>query len=135
MIKPAIMQGSRCRTNRHAHASQVAGLNTSAAAASPPLFTGDSGGVGNLMAHGMASSDNLAGLGQFPAPSPSHVGFPNVSSDQVPLLHTVASMVGGRMLACATAVSPPAWFAGWWGSSASCLSISTCVHVGECLQD
>lgn len=55
---------------------QVHGLSTSAAVASPPLFTGDS--AAHLMGHGMPSSDNLVGLGH----SPLHNAFPSASHDQ-----------------------------------------------------
>ena len=62
----------RCTAQGH-------GLSTTAAAASPALFTGDSSVVGHLgMGHGMHSSDNLVGLGH----SPLH-GFPSASHDQV----------------------------------------------------
>jgi hypothetical protein len=71
--------------------SQVHGLNTTAAAASPALFTGDSSVVGHLgMGHGMHSSDNLVGLGH----SPLH-GFPSASHDQVRYrLHRATSQLG-----------------------------------------
>lgn len=64
-------------TLAHGKCAQVHGLSTSAAAASPPLFTGDS--AAHLMGHGMPSSDNLVGLGH----SPLHNAFPSASHDQV----------------------------------------------------
>jgi hypothetical protein len=79
---------------------QVHGLSTTAAAASPALFTGDSSVVGHLgMGHGMPSSDNLVGLGH----SPLHNAFPSASHDQVGVTgpeHWAAAVRYSRIGAC-----------------------------------